>query len=739
MKDDAMAELMMDAPYRPAALDRADQGVLGKPLDRVDGPAKVTGAARYAAEEAPAGLAYGAVVGAPVGAGRVVAIEAGAAEAMPGVLAVIHGDPRMPAGESNSQAQATQGTDRIFHYGQPVALVVAETAEIAREAARQVRVEVEAVPGRFDQAAETPQSDHGLGFLPTIAKGELDDTLAACAQVVDLTYTTPVHFPHALEPHATVAWWEGDRLTLRTSNQIVGPGRQTVAKVLGIAPERVRLLAPFVGGGFGGKTTVGPDAILAAIAAERIGRPVKVTLPRAQTAYLVHHRSATTQRLRLGCDADGRIRAVAHESTAAQNDDGKFLEPVPFGTLPLYAGEVRHFRTDLIRLDMPATGAVRAPGEAIGSFAVEGAMDELAELLGLDPIELRLRNEPEMDPLSGKPFSTRRLSDCYREGARRFGWPERLPAPGSRREGAWLIGIGMAAALRGNFTVGAQARVTLGADGRARVECDMTDIGTGTYTILAQVAGEMLGLPVDHVDVALGDSELPLTAGSGGSFGAGSAASAVALACEDIVAELARRMNAAPDELRLKDGCVGADGREAPLAEIVRGAPIVATGKTGPGQISRRTSQASHGAHFVEVGVHAVTGEVRVRRMVGVFDIGRVLNAKTARSQLLGGMIWGISYALQEHAVVDTRNGHFVTPDLGEYHVAVSADVPPIEIAFIEEVDDQANPIGAKGVGELGISGAGAAVAHAVYNACGVRVRDFPITPDRLLAGLPDL
>ena len=730
----------MDAPYRPAGLDRAEgQGVLGRALDRVDGPAKVTGAARYAVEGAPADTAYMAVVGAPVGSGRVTGVDAAAAEAMPGVLAVIHGDPRMPAGGSNSQRMSAQGTDRIFHLGQPIAVVVAETAEIAREAARHVRVTVEETPGRYDLSAETPQSDHKLGFLPTIAKGDLDAALAASAVVLDRTYTTPVHFPAALEPHATLAWWQGDQLTVRTSNQVIGGAKGTIAKALGIDAGRVRVLAPFVGGGFGGKTGVGPEAVLAAIAAEKIGRPVKVSLPRAQLAYLVHHRSPTTQRIRLGAGGDGRITAVAHESTAVQNDDSGFLEPVPFGTLPLYRGEVRHFRTDLIRLDLPATGAVRAPGEAIGTFAVEGAMDELAEQLGLNPLELRRRNEPDVDPLSGKPFSTRRMLDCYAQGAEAFGWPDMMPAPGSVREGDWLIGIGMAASLRGNFTVNAQARVRLEADGRVTVECDMTDIGTGTYTILAQVAGEMLGLPLEQVDVRLGDTDLPPSAGSGGSFGAGSAGSAVALACEDILVELGRRMNAAPDELVLKDGCVTAGGREATLAELTRGSPIEALGKTGPGAESKRTSQASHGAQFAEVAVNGITGEVRVRRIVGVFDIGRVLNAKTARSQIVGGMIWGISYALTEHAVVDPRDGRFVTPDFGEYHVATSADAPPIEVAFIEEIDDHANPVGAKGVGELGISGAGAAVANAVYNACGVRVYDLPITPDTLLAGLPDL
>ena len=735
-----MNEMMMDAPYRPAALDQAQQGVLGKPLDRIDGPAKVTGAALYAYEGTPDGVAYGAVVGAPVGNGRVTGVDATAAEALRGVIAVIHGDPRMPVGESSSAALASAGTDRIFHYGQAVAIVVAESQAAAREAARLVHVAVEETPGRYDMARTRPRNRiTSSASCPPSPRAIWKGTLAACAVVIDRTFHTPVHFPAALEPHATTAWWEDGKLTLRTSNQVIGSGRTTVAKVLGIDPDRVRLLAPYVGGGFGGKTTVGPEAILAAIAAEKVGRPVKVALPRAQIAYVGHHRSATVQRLRLGADADGRLQAIAHESVAAQNDDAKFLEPVPFGTLPLYAGEVRHFRTDLARLDLPATGAVRAPGEAIGSFAVEGAMDELAEAIGIDPIELRRRNEPISDPLSGKPFSTRRMIDCYAEGARRFGWPDALPAPASRREGDWLIGIGMAAALRGNFTVNAQARVTLGADGRATVACDMTDIGTGTYTILAQVAGEMLGLPLDRVTIELGDTDLPPSAGSGGSFGAGSAGSAVVLACEDIITELARRMNASPEELRLKDGSVHADGREVPIGDLTRGEPIVALGKTGPGAESKRTSQASHGAIFAEVAVNVVTGEARVRRMTGVFDVGRVLNEKTARSQILGGMIWGLSYALTEHAVVDPRNGHFMTPDFGEYHVAVSADVPPIEIGFIEEIDDHANPVGAKGVGELGISGAGAAVANAVYNACGVRVRDFPITPDKLLAGLPDV
>ncbi|WP_426255191.1 molybdopterin cofactor-binding domain-containing protein [Sphingomonas sp. DC2300-3] len=734
-----MNEMTMDRAYRPHGLAHGQQGVLGAPIARIEGSAKVSGTATYAYEDAPDGTLYAAIVGAPVPRGRVTGIDASAAEAMPGVVAVIHDDPRMVTGGSNSQGAAHSGTDTIFHYGQPVAIVVAEDQAIARDAAARVVVSVEEAPARLAMAEQSVEQDHDLGFLPAIDKGDLDAALADAAVTIDLAYTTPVHFPAALEPHASTVWWQDGTLTVRTSNQVIGAARTTIAKALGLDTDKVRVLAPFVGGGFGGKTGVGPEVILAAIAAQKTGRPVKVALARAQTAYLVHHRSATTQRVRIAATQDGHITAFAHEGVAAQNDDARFLEPIPFGSLPLYGGANRRFRTDLVRLDLPATGAVRAPGEAIGTFAVECAMDELAERLGLDPIELRRINEPEVDPVSGKPFSTRRLLDCYDEGARRFDWDARNRTPGARREGEWLIGHGMAAALRGNFTVKAEAEVRLEANGRAIVACDMTDIGTGTYTILAQTVGEMLGLPVASVEVRLGDSDLPPSAGSGGSFGAGSACAAAALACGDILSDLARRMNAAPEDLTLKDGCVTAGGRSVALPDLLRGEPIVARGKTAPGKESQRTSQASHGAHFVEVAVNAVTGEVRVRRMLGVFDVGRVLNAKTAANQLIGGMVWGIAYALSEEAVVDPRSGHFVNPDFGEYHVAVNADVPQIGVHFVEEIDDSANPAGAKGVGELGISGAGAAVVNAIYNATGVRVRDFPVTLDALLPGLPPL
>jgi xanthine dehydrogenase YagR molybdenum-binding subunit len=369
-------------------------------------------------------------------------------------------------------------------------------------------------------------------------------------------------------------------------------------------------------------------------------------------------------------------------------------------------------------------------------LALESAIDELAEKLGRDPVDFRKLNEPPVDPMTGAPYSTRRLVECLDEGARRFGWVRRQAIPGSVREGEWLIGMGMAAAVRINLLVDSEARVTLGTDGRATIETDMTDIGTGTYTILAQIAGESLGLPVHCIDVKLGDTDLPTGAGSGGSFGAASSGSSVALACEDIVAELAKRMETSPENMTLKDGHAIAGNRRVALDALVGDAPLVATGKISQGSNARKFSQAAHGAQFAEVAVNAVTGAVRVRRMLGVFEAGRILNAKTARSQAIGGMIWGIGYALMEGAELDQRYGQFVNHDLSEYLVPAHADVPHLDVHFIEDVDRHANPIGAKGLGELTISGAGAAVTNAIYNACGVRVREYPITPDKVLAGL---
>ncbi len=730
--------LTMDEAVERNLLDRGRQGVIGKPLDRVDGPAKVTGQARYSYEEPIENVAYGIVLTTEIGRGRVASIDADAARAAPGVIAVIVDHPLVPTDSSMTSA-LPRTLPEIENYGQPIGILVAESFEAARSAASLVRVDYAPEAGRFDMMEHLAEVEHEppTRFRPPQEVGELDAALAQAAVTLDATYTTPHHLPAALEPHATIATWQDGKVEIRSSLQMLQWSRGAIAASLGLEPTAIRILAPFVGGGFGGKTGVGPEVILAVIAARDIGRPVKIALTRRQTAHLVHRRSDTRQRVRIGCNSDGDILALAHESTVSQKEGRDFIEPVSIGSLSLYAGAARRFSQSVVRLDLPMASAVRAPGEAVGTLALETAMDEMAEKLGLDPIAFRKRNEPERDPLRGVRFSTRRLVECYDDGASRFGWEQRHALPGRRREGEWLIGMGMAAAVRSNLLMQSQARVRLTADGVAVVETDMTDIGTGTYTILAQIAGEMLGLPLDRIEVRLGDTDLPPGPGSGGSFGAAGSGSSVALACQQIVERLASLIDAKPDELTLQDGIATARNRRLPLVELLAGQPIEALGTIRQGKNGQAVNQAAYGAQFAEVAVNAVTGETRVRRMLGVFDCGRILNAKTARSQAVGGMIWGLSYALQEEAVVDRRTGAFATRDLAEYHVPVNADVPRIEAYFIEESDRYANPIGVKGIGELGISGSGAAVANAIYNACGVRPRDFPLTLDKLLPGLP--
>lgn len=732
-----MTEYRMDADHPGLALDRGVQDVLGKGLDRVDGLLKVTGAATYGYEHRIENVAYGYLITAPAAKGKVTGFDIEAARALPGVIDIIVDDQRVPR-QAAGFSPAHSGNDEVDHWDQVLGAAIATSFEAAREAARAVRVTIEPVPGRFDTMADIgeakgPPRDSRLQDL-TI--GDIDAAIAGAAASIDQLYATPNQVHAAMEPHASIAVWEGEKLTLYSSLQILHAAKQILAAAVGIEARNVRIVSPYVGGGFGGKL-LGPEAVMAAIAARRIGRPVKIAMARAQLFHNVYRRTDTHQRIRLAADEHGRLTAIGHDSVVSQGPDGGFMEPVALGTIPLYAAPVRQFSHKVVTLDMVQAGAVRAPGEAVGMLALETAMDELAEQLGRDPVDFRKLNEPAADPTTGQPFSTRRLVECLDRGAAMFGWARRQPTPGSVREGEWLIGMGMASAVRINLLVDSQARVTLGTDGRATVETDMTDIGTGTYTILAQIAGKSLGLPIRCVDVRLGDTDLPPGAGSGGSFGAASAGSSVALACEDLVAELAERMGTTPENMTLKDGHAIAGNRRVALGDLVGEAPLVATGKISQGRNARTYSQAAHGAQFAEVAVNAVTGAVRVRRMLGVFEAGRILNAKTARSQAIGGMIWGIGYALMEGAELDRRHGHFVNHDLGEYHVPVHADVPHLDVHFIEDLDHHANPIGAKGLGELTISGAGAAVTNAIYNACGVRVRDFPMTLDKVLAGLP--
>lgn len=732
--------LTMDKPHPDSLLDTGAQGVIGKPVDRIDGPLKVSGRATYAAEYGFDDLAYGVLVRATVGAGKVVSIDADGVRGLPGVIDVVTDYKtflRNP-GQGGETTKPPQGVADVAYFGEPIAIVVADSFEAARDAAQQLKVTYEAKDGRYSFAAFREEHDtppEGV-MKPHIKVGDPEAAFADAAVTVDATYTTPSQNSAAMEPHASTAVWDGDQLTLYGAYQMLSTDRVQLAKAMGMKPDKVRIVARFVGGGFGSKLGIAPESVAAAVAAKKIGRPVKCVMARQQVFDATVRRSNTEQRVRLGADADGRLVMVGHESLVSNLPDESFFEPCGQATQFLYAAPNIAITHDIVRLDWLLAASMRAPGEAVGMLALECAIDELAEKVGLDPIELRKRNEPDEHPIEHIPFSSRQLMPCMERGAALFGWAKRNAKPAQDRRGEWLHGMGMATAARSNMLIKSSARVSIDGQGHATVETDMTDIGTGTYTILAQIAAEILGLPIEDVTVKLGDTDLPPAAGSGGSFGAGSSGTAVYLACEALRGQIADKMGVAGDVLTLKDGRAIGDNRSVPLAELV-GEGLSATGEVSPGKQEKETLQSGFGAHFCEVAVNAVTGEVRIKRMLGVFAGGRILNAKTARSQILGGVTFGIGAALSEELMHDPRNGKIVNRDLGEYHVPVNADIPQIDVEFLPERDIHANPLHAKGLGELGISGAGAAVANAIYNATGVRVRDFPLTLDKLLDGLP--
>jgi xanthine dehydrogenase YagR molybdenum-binding subunit len=733
----------MDTPAGKNALDTATQGWVGKPLSRVDGRLKVTGGAVYAYEtlHGPA-TAYGYVVEASIGKGSIVSIDVQAAERAPGVVLLLtHLNAPAQGHGNHHEAHPVLTGPQVAYYGQPVAFVVAETFEQARAAAYLVRVRYDRAPGRYALRANLDQA-RAPQVVPSAAGadsvvGDFDAGYAASAVRLDEIYTTPLQSHAMMEPHATLATWDGDQLTLHTSNQMLSQGRQAVARTLQIPVEKVRLISPFIGGGFGGKLWVNADAILAAIAARQLSRPVKTALTRQQIFHVTTHRSDTIQRVRLGADPEGHLLAIGHDSYSGNLPSEQTYEAAAMQTRTLYAGANRLTRHRLAPLDIPVASSMRAPGEAVGLLALEVAMDELAEKLDLDPIEVRLRNEPREDPERHVPYSSRHLVACLREGAQRFGWAARNPRPGQVRDGRQLVGLGVAAATRGNPLQLSRASVRLDPDGVATVRMAMTDIGTGTYTILAQIAADMLGLSPDHVRIEIGDTAFPQAAGSGGSFGAASSGSALFDACDRLRAKLATVAGVDPGAARFADGRLEAGGQSRALIDLVGKSGVEADGEIQPGETLKAFSQQSYGAQFAEVGVDVDTGEVRLRRMLGVFTAGRILNAKTARSQAIGGMVFGIGAALEEGLALDPRFGFYVNHDLAEYHVPVHADVPGIEAIFLPELDDAANPLKSKGIGELGICGAGAALANAIYNACGARIRDYPITLDKLLGALP--
>lgn len=727
----------MSNPIGPTPLDRPG-GLLGQPLDRLDGPLKVTGRATYAYEYRDAGQpAYGYVVVSTIGKGRVTAIDIGAAENAPGVLLVLTHANAPKQGARSAGAAPQLADDSVLFQGQPVALVVADSFEKARAAAYLIKPSYAAEPGSHDleagrASAAVPEARNGNP--PDTNKGDVEAAFAAAPVKIDLTYTTPPQTHAMMEPHATIAQWEGDRLTLYTANQMLPRGVDTVAATLLIPKDQIRLVSRYIGGGFGAKLQVQPDAILAAMAARMLNRPVKLALTRQQVFTATTHRSDTIQRLRLAADHDGALQAVAHESWSDNTPGQDDFEAAAMATRNIYATPALLTAHRLATLDLPIAAAMRAPGEAVGLLALEAAMDELAVALDMDPIALRIKNEPASDPQNGRPFSTRSLVPCMQKGAELFGWSKRNRRPGAVRDGEWLVGIGMSAAIRGNPMVPAKASASLGRDGILTIRTSMTDVGTGSYTILGQIAADMLGLPIDKVRVELGDTNFPAAPGSGGSFGANSAGSAVYDACMNLRAALLQKPGLNPDNAIFANGAVSAAGQTVGLDRLV-GDGIAADGAATPGNSRQAFNQQSYGAHFAEVAVSEVTGEIRLRRMLGVFTAGRILNAKTARSQAIGGMTFGVGAALMEAIVVDKRDGWFVNNNLAEYHVAANADIPMIDAVFLPESDDRSSAMKSKGIGELGICGAGAAVANAVYNATGVRIRDYPLTLDKVLKG----
>ena len=732
--------MRFDEPAARNPIDR--ERVVGQPHDRIEGPLKVTGRALYAYERhdvAPQ-AAYGWVVCAAVAKGRIRSIDSRRAAVAPGVIAVVTAANAGPLRKASTHHARLLGGPVIEHFDQAIGLVVAETLEQARDAAHLLEVDYAVEEGRFELAAhiaDAREPPPGIIGEASTAVGHFDAAFASAKLTVDQRYTTPDQSHQMMEPHATTASWDGDRLTLWTSNQMVAWAVRDMAKTLGIVKENVRVVSPFVGGGFGAKLWIRADALLAALGARAAGRPVKVALTRPQITNNTIHRPATIQRIRIGADRSGVISAIAHECWSG-NLPGGSAENGAAQTRLLYRGEHRITAHRVTHLDLPEGNAMRAPGEAAGMLALEIAMDELAEKARIDPVELRIMNDVQFDPEAGpgRPFSSRKFVECLKMGAERFGWAKRNPVPAQVREGRLLIGMGMASAFRNNLAAPSAAHVQIDGAARVIVETDMTDIGTGSYTIIAQTAAEMLGVPIDMVEVRLGDSRYPVSAGSGGQFGGNCSTAGVYAACEKLRRAIAQRAGFNADA-EFIDGYVICGNRRVALAEAVGSTGLSAEDGIEFGDLTERFAQATFGAHFCELSVDSATGEVRIRRQGGAFAAGRILNPKAARSQIIGGMTMGAGAALMESLHVDTGFGYFVNRDLAGYHIPVHADIAEQDVHFIDELDEMSSPMKAKGVAELGICGAGAAVANAIYNATGIRLRDYPLTVDKLIDRLP--
>lgn len=725
---------------------------VGDGADRVDGPPKVAGAARYPGDFDFPNLAHAVLVRATAAAGRISSMDTGPAEAAPGVLTVIthQNAPRLRPGPATSigpQPPPPLQDDRIRYYGQYVAVVVASTAEQAVAAARRVEVDYEPAEPLLDLS--DPRAE--LLADPSGVDQRRGDTSAAPAPevTIDATYTTPDETNNPLGLFSTVASWAGDSLTVHDSTQWPCAVRAALAAAFGVPEGSVRVLAPYVGGGFGAGLRTWPHVPLAALAARMTGRPVKLVLTRPQMFTGIGHRPGTTQHVRLGATRGGELVTLEHEATApaAVADDN--LEPVASGSAAAYACPNVATRDSQRRLNIPPPGSMRAPGEAQGNFALESAMDELACHLGLDPVELRLRNYAGDHPQLGQPWSSNALRACYEQGAERFGWQRRSPEPRSVRTGDWLVGYGMAGVSSFWWQAPCRARASVGRDGRAFVRSAATDIGTGTYTVMTQLSAELLGLRLDQVRFDLGDTDLPMSPQAGGSGLTAALGSAIHAACRQLIQVFLDAVADDPGsplhgcrlpDVTVADGAIRRSGHpdqgEAYTDILARRGldELAADGDSAPPrpQDAGMAPAGAFGAKFAEVHVDADLGRVRVARVVSVIDGGRILNEKTARSQIIGGTVGGIGMALLEETITDPATGRIANATLGDYLVPVHADIPDLEVQFVGE-PDRFNPIGVKGVGEIGLAGTAAAVANAVFNATGTRVRSLPITLDKLL------
>jgi len=747
---------------------------IGQGIDRLDGRLKVTGQATYSAEHKIPRLAYGMMVLSTIPKGRIAAIDIASVKRMPGVMLVMtHQNAlRLPKQKEEGKTEGSGGKeqskpdqkkqppnpklsllqdDRVQYNAQPIAVVVADTFEHARDAARRLNVRYAAEPAQLDfkkakmqLRRPEPQPDRP----PDTGRGNVVRSMERAAQKLDLPYTTPMENHNPLEPHATIAAWEGDQLTLYDSTQNVTGVRRTAAQTFGIDPEKIRVVCPFVGGGFGSKGSTWSHVMLAAMASRMAGVPVKLVLERTQMYGPVGARPLTEQRLQLGAGNDGKLLAVTHDTVSSTSFVDDFVEPCTAVTRKAYASESLQTSQRLATLNVGVPTYMRAPGESSGSFALESAMDELAYALKLDPIQLRLTNYAEKDPEKDIPWSSKSLRECYRVGAERFGWAKRTPEPGSMRQGRTQVGWGMATASYPANRKGAKASATINADGSVLVRSGTHDLGTGTYTVMAQIAADAVGVDVARVRFELGDTRLPEAPVSGGSQTVASVGPAVhqaARAARDKL--IATALGDSASSLHgLNANDVDAAGgwlfskadpsrRDSMAAVVTRngGQPVSGEASADQGDEKKRYAMQAFGAVFVEVHVDPDLGTIRVPRIVGAYGVGRVINRKTAHSQLMGGIVWGLGMGLMEKTEMDWRFGRAVNANLADYHVPVNADIGSIDITMLEEHDAHINELGAKGVGEIGITGVAAAIANAVYHATGKRIRDLPITPDKLI------